>query len=106
MSRDWHVDHAGIARHLDAANPFRIAFQDDAAIVELYAPVGRDEQTPHDRDEVYLVIAGHGRFVRGGEEVAFAAGDLLHVPAGMPHRFAEFSADFRTWVIFYGKGDA
>jgi hypothetical protein len=24
------------------------------------------------------------------------------VPAGVEHRFEEFSGDFGTWVIFYG----
>jgi hypothetical protein len=24
------------------------------------------------------------------------------VPAGVPHRFVDFSDDFETWVVFYG----
>jgi len=34
--------------------------------------------------------------------VAFAPGDMLFVPAKMEHRFEDFSADFATWVLFYG----
>lgn len=102
----WHASFDGIARRLSAENPFKVAFQDDRLIVELYAPVGRDLQTVHDRAEVYLVIAGSGFFLRAGERIAFAAGDVLHVPAGMPHRFEDFSADFRTWAVFYGGAAA
>lgn len=29
-------------------------------------------------------------------------GDLLFVPAGVVHRFEEFTDDFATWVMFYG----
>ena len=70
--------------------------------MKLYAPTGHDPQQPHTRDEVYVVIRGHGRFDNGGEVHAFAAGDALFVPAGRAHRFIEFSDDFATWVVFYG----
>jgi mannose-6-phosphate isomerase-like protein (cupin superfamily) len=70
--------------------------------VELYAPQGEDRQTPHAQDELYVVIAGHGEFVNGADRHPFQAGDVLFVPAGVEHRFVNFSADFQTWVIFYG----
>lgn len=70
--------------------------------VRWYAPRGSDPQTPHDRDEVYVVVSGRAAFVRGAERVAVATGDLLFVPAGLEHRFEELSADFATWVMFYG----
>ncbi|MDH4172327.1 MAG: cupin domain-containing protein [Betaproteobacteria bacterium] len=70
--------------------------------VRWYAPRGSDPQTPHDRDELYVVASGRADFVRGAERVAVAAGDLLFVPAGMAHRFEALSADFATWVMFYG----
>ena len=70
--------------------------------VELYAPRGTDPQTPHTRDEVYVVVAGLGQFRNGAERHPFAQGDLLFVPAGVTHRFEEFSDDFAAWVIFYG----
>jgi hypothetical protein len=34
---------------------------------ELYTPVGRDPQQPHDRDEVYVVARGNGIFFDGAE---------------------------------------
>ena len=82
--------------------PFRELFTHGSLAVEIYRPVGLDLQTPHARDEVYVVIAGHGEFVCAGERRAFAAGELLFVPAGVEHRFENFSHDFSTWVLFYG----
>ena len=81
---------------------FAAAFGHGSLQVELYAPAGRDPQTPHERDEVYFVLAGSGDFVAAGERTSFRAGDALFVAAGVAHRFENFSADFCTWVVFYG----
>jgi mannose-6-phosphate isomerase-like protein (cupin superfamily) len=70
--------------------------------VELYAPYGHDPQQPHAQDELYVVQHGTGIFRRGEEAVPFGPGDVLFVPARMPHRFETFSEDFATWVIFWG----
>ncbi|HKV44479.1 MAG TPA: cupin domain-containing protein [bacterium] len=71
-------------------------------IVEYYAPRGTDSQTAHTRDEVYAVIAGRGWFVNGPERHPFEPGDVMFVPAGVVHRFEEFTDDFAVWVVFYG----
>ena len=70
--------------------------------VEIYRPVGRDLQQPHNRDEIYVVIAGSGVFECGGVRQPFEPGEVLFVPAWVDHRFVEFSDDFATWVFFYG----
>lgn len=70
--------------------------------VEIYRPHGKDLQQPHDRDEVYIIISGHGDFINGEEKMQFQTGDFLFVPAGVTHRFENFTEDFATWVIFYG----
>ena len=70
--------------------------------LEYYAPAGTDPQKPHTRDEVYFVISGTGWCVKDKERSRFGPGEVIHVPAGVPHRFEEFSADFATWAIFSG----
>jgi mannose-6-phosphate isomerase-like protein (cupin superfamily) len=72
-----------------------------------YAPRGRDEQTPHDQDEIYIVDRGTGSVVSGPDEArlerrSFGPGDAIFVPAGHVHRFVDFSSDFGTWVVFWG----
>lgn len=81
---------------------FVSAFRRGSLEVELYAPQGADNQSPHPRDEIYVVTAGSGRFLAGGVRAAFSAGDVLFVPAGMDHRFEDFTDDITVWVIFYG----
>jgi mannose-6-phosphate isomerase-like protein (cupin superfamily) len=70
--------------------------------IRLYAPKGHDPQTPHDRDELYVVAAGHGNFRVGERVEVFAPGALLYVAAHETHRFENFSDDFAAWVVFYG----
>ncbi|MBF8964087.1 cupin domain-containing protein [Pontibacter sp. FD36] len=77
-------------------------FEHGTLSLELYRPVGDDRQTPHERDEVYIVASGTGTFQMEEAEVRFQAGDFLFVPAGASHRFTEFTPDFSTWVLFYG----
>ena len=69
----------------------------------MYAPVKVDEQTPHDQDELYIVVEGSGTFFHNGKRNPFTKGDVLFVGAGDEHRFEDFTEDFRTWVVFWGK---
>ncbi|MDB5134069.1 MAG: algA [Mucilaginibacter sp.] len=70
--------------------------------VEIYRPENIDMQIPHKQDELYVVISGSGEFLNDDKRVNFNAGDVLFVPAGIEHRFENFTADFTTWVFFYG----
>lgn len=77
-------------------------FRHGTLTVELYAPRGNDPQSPHTRDEAYVVVEGTGWFRNGAERHRFGPGDVLFVPAGVVHRFEEFSGDLMVWVFFYG----
>ena len=70
--------------------------------VEIYRPIKADHQTPHLQDELYVIISGSGEFLNDGKRSTFHPGDILFVPAGIEHRFENFTYDFSTWVIFYG----
>ncbi len=67
-----------------------------------YRPVDTDRQAPHEQDEIYIVHTGSGVFRMSDEHIEFGPGDALFVPAGVEHRFIEFSEDFGTWVVFWG----
>lgn len=81
---------------------FAKLFEHGTLTVEVYAPRGIDLQTPHSRDEVYVIIQGSGEFVGEGERRKFVSHDFIFVRAGVEHRFENFSDDFATWVFFYG----
>lgn len=86
----------------DSGKLFVEFFKHGSLVVELYKPDKVDKQTPHTRDEVYVITSGTGRFHVNGEYISFKPGDFLFVPAGDDHRFEDFTDDFQTWVIFYG----
>ncbi len=82
--------------------PFTVVMKQGTMSIEYFAPVRIDAQASHKQDEIYVIIKGDALFFRDGERVACKKGDILFVPASMEHRFENFSADFSTWVIFYG----
>lgn len=90
-----------LARLADTSSPFLSLLRERGVEVEVYRPLGEDLQTPHERDELYVIIAGHGMFVNGDQRHPFEAGEVLFVPRGVEHRFEAFSDDFSTWVIFF-----
>src|ERR1700689_1487673 len=77
-------------------------FVDGDLEIRLYAPKGHDPQTPHDRDELYIVASGAGKFGVGERIDAVARGAPLYVAGLEVHRFEDFSDDFPAWVVFYG----
>lgn len=81
---------------------FAEAFARGGLELELYAPRGHDPQTPHSRDEIYIVIAGSAALDIDGVEQEGAVGDVFFVPARAPHHFVRISDDFATWVVFWG----
>lgn len=107
MNDTSHRHHVSLVEALSAlpglhGEAFAVVLEHGSLSVELYAPRGIDPQTPHTRDELYVVAAGSGVFVNGDRTHPFQAGDVLFVPAGVEHRFIDFSDDLAVWVMFYG----
>ncbi len=93
------VDEA-LAR-LGGDDPSWTVLRTEGAVeIGIYRPDRTDSQTPHDRDEIYVVASGSGFFEEGGDRRPFGTGDLIFVKAMRSHRFVEFTADFSAWVIF------
>ncbi|HWA82312.1 MAG TPA: cupin domain-containing protein [Fimbriimonadaceae bacterium] len=86
----------------DATEPYVQLFQHGSLAVEFYKPDRVDLQQPHAQDEVYIVVSGSGEFYCGGDRQPCERGEVLFAPAGVEHRFEDFTDDFATWVFFYG----
>jgi mannose-6-phosphate isomerase-like protein (cupin superfamily) len=87
----------------ESASDYAELIEDGRFDFGLYQPVEVDSQTPHARDELYIVAKGSGRFTCAGETKPFSPGDAFFVPAGTDHRFVEFSEDFAAWVLFFAN---
>lgn len=107
---EWaHIGLANAFERLAKAAPAKSValFEHGSLQVKLYIPRGAngelvDPQTPHTRDELYVVARGTGVFFNGETRSKIEIGDLIFAPTGKAHRFEEFSEDFAVWVLFYG----
>lgn len=107
---EWaHIGLAEAFVRLAEAAPARSValFEHGTLQVKLYIPRGAngelaDPQTPHTRDELYIVARGAGILFTGETRRKAEIGDLIFAPTGKAHRFEDFSEDFAVWVIFYG----
>jgi mannose-6-phosphate isomerase-like protein (cupin superfamily) len=61
---------------------------------------GRDGQSPHTEDEVYVVIAGRARIVTDSGSADVGPGSVIYVPAGERHRFVDITDDLAILVVF------
>ncbi|HQS31613.1 cupin domain-containing protein [Polaromonas sp.] len=86
--------------------PFLAMMAGGTMTVEVFAPgissADEDLQTMHTQDELYFVQSGRGELVIKEQRFRAAQGDAFFVPAGIKHRFENFSKDFVTWVVLYG----
>ncbi len=80
------------------AEHFRVA---DLSVGTYSIPAaGVDDQEPHTEDEIYVVTAGHGVLVAGGQRAEVGPGTVAFVPAGEEHRFTEVTEDLTLLVVF------
>jgi len=63
-------------------SPFLTVFKHGTLLLEVYKPEKVDLQQPHSRDEVYIIISGHGEFLNDGERSQVNVGDFLFVRLG------------------------
>jgi mannose-6-phosphate isomerase-like protein (cupin superfamily) len=91
-----------ITRLQESGKEFCGLFENSLLSVEIYKPHLIDKQTPHDRDEFYLILTGEGSFTLNDQSTRFKPGDFLYVPKHTEHRFVDFTADFVCWVFFIG----
>jgi mannose-6-phosphate isomerase-like protein (cupin superfamily) len=71
--------------------------------IKLAIPIPPNQQTPHEQDELYVVIRGRGVLVHDDKRDQFDSGDILFVAAGVEHHYEDFSDDLALWRIFYGR---
>jgi mannose-6-phosphate isomerase-like protein (cupin superfamily) len=71
---------------------YEVFFDSSAIELGVYVLVAPqpDEQEPHDRDEIYVVLEGSGVLTVAGEEAELNRGDAAFVAAGTEHRFSAY----------------
>lgn len=89
-------------RRLEAANGgYEIVHSSPGLEVGVYVLVAPepDRQQPHEDDEVYVGLEGHGVLEVAGESVAIGPGEAIFVEAGVDHRFTAYES-LSVLVVF------
>ena len=63
-------------------------------------PGADDPQTPHQEDEVYVVLAGWARLTVAGRDQPVGPGSVVFVARTVPHRFADVTERLSVLVLF------
>ena len=72
----------------------------DLSVGTYCIPVGgRDAQSPHTEDEIYVVTAGRAKIETPGRTDEVSPGTVIFVPAGEEHRFTEVAEDLVLLVV-------
>ncbi len=86
-------DITGVKERLAAdAGGYEVVHRSAGLEIGVYVLVApdADRQSPHDDDEVYVVIEGSGVLEVEGEDVELREGHAVFVPAGAEHRFTGY----------------
>lgn len=73
----------------------------DLSVGTYCIPVGgKDGQSPHSEDEIYVVVRGRGRLVTDDGDIEIGPGTVIHVAAHERHQFTDVSEDLSLLVVF------
>ncbi len=103
----WQVfDLASIREKLSGQAVEYLEFLNVPALncgIYFLAAGSKDMQSPHDDDEVYLVLSGRARMRLDDTERSVGPGSLLYVGATTEHSFFEIEEDMTLLVIFASR---
>jgi mannose-6-phosphate isomerase-like protein (cupin superfamily) len=95
------LDLAAAQRRLLATGGYEVVHDSPGVEVGVYVLVAPepDRQQPHEDDEVYVVLEGHGTLDVEGVVYELHPGNAVFVPAGAEHRFTGYE-QLSVLVIF------
>lgn len=91
-----------IAEHRQRTSPWQEFFRVPDLSLGIYRLLvgAQDEQSPHEEDEIYYVLGGHGRIRIGDEDHAVDPGDVVYVAKRVEHRFHDITEELELLVFF------
>jgi len=99
-------DVRAVQQRLAAANGgYEIVHRSPGLEIGVYVLVAPepDHQSPHEDDEVYVVLEGRGTLEVEEEQIPVEEGKAVFVPAGADHRFTGYEG-LSVLVIFRRPG--
>jgi mannose-6-phosphate isomerase-like protein (cupin superfamily) len=79
-------------------------FRYDSLSVEIYKPEGKDLQSPHTKDEAYIIVEGNGTFNLNGKITQFTKGDFYFCSCTYRTSLRNFLRRFfNLGLVFWGR---
>jgi quercetin dioxygenase-like cupin family protein len=90
-------------------NDIKVSTRDSGTTLSVLEYTGRGKGGPplhihRQQDEMFYVLAGEYLFEVGGERHRLAAGDLIFLPRGVPHTFAQLTDEGRMLFLLQPAG--
>ena len=82
---------------------FYYQFLDEASLSMGLYELGvndKDDQKPHQRDEIYYIAEGEASLAVGKEVIEVKKGSVVYVKAQIPHHFFDINKNLKVLVIF------
>jgi mannose-6-phosphate isomerase-like protein (cupin superfamily) len=95
-------DIEGVKQRLAAGNGgYEVVHRSPGLEIGVYVLVAPepDRQSPHEDDEVYVVLEGRGTLLVEDDQIPVEEGKAVFVPAGAEHRFTGYEG-LSVLVIF------
>ncbi len=94
-------DVEAVKQRLAQAGGYEVVHASPGVEIGVYVLVAPepDRQQPHEDDEIYVVLEGHGVLDVEGTKTELREGQALFVPAGAEHRFSAYET-LSLLVIF------
>ncbi|MCP5045062.1 MAG: cupin domain-containing protein [bacterium] len=94
-----------VEKQLNSGSPYNEFLRVPALSSGIYTleAGSKDLQSPHDEDEVYVVIKGRARLKVDDKDVSVGPGSILYVKASSQHSFFEIEEDL-TILVFFATG--
>jgi mannose-6-phosphate isomerase-like protein (cupin superfamily) len=88
--------------HAEGGELYHEFLRVDSLSAGLYVlPAGEpDPQTPHEEDELYVVLSGSASFTAADETILVGPGTTIFVPAHQVHRFHDVTERLEVVVVF------
>jgi mannose-6-phosphate isomerase-like protein (cupin superfamily) len=97
----WSLNHLEHTRQ-DAQKPYLEFLREPAISAGLYTlkAGSTDLQSPHTKDEIYVVLEGRAKILVGTQDFEVNPGDTIFVPANLEHRFHSITETLKVIVVF------
>lgn len=91
-----------IVQQIAGERPYLEFLRHESMSLGLYVlPTGGvDGQQPHNEDEVYYIVSGHGQIDVGDETQPVQPGSIVFVAAHVPHKFHSITEELKILVFF------